>query len=108
MGTCLRCNATKNITGRHLCGNCYRISTNDGTLENYPRKGRKPAALPRRLPRQYLLDQRITQCFRNIYQRCNYPKDKRYSCYGGAGIKCEITLAEVAYLWVRDNASAMK
>jgi len=32
----------------------------------------------------------IAQTYRNIIQRCYYPKDKRYSVYGGAGIKvCE-------------------
>lgn len=32
----------------------------------------------------------VAQTYRNIIQRCYYPKDKRFSVYGGAGIKvCE-------------------
>src|SRR5690349_12442413 len=98
MEICLRCHAEKKLYARYLCAECYRRSAYDGTLSNYPRRQRKPEPAPRRIPRKLHLDPRITNCFNNIRQRCNYPKDKRYSCYGGAGIKCEITLAEVAYL----------
>lgn len=46
-------------------------------------------------------------CWRNIKDRCNNPKNHAYKYYGGRGIKCLITLEEVEFLWQRDNANLM-
>ena len=37
-------------------------------------------------------------------QRCGNPKHPSYARYGGKGIKCLLTKAEIQFLWVRDNA----
>jgi len=43
-----------------------------------------------------------------IKSRCNNPKDTSYKDYGGRGIKCLITEAELKTLWIRDNACVME
>ncbi len=45
---------------------------------------------------------------RNIKQRCEYKKDKKYKYYGGKGIKCLLTLKDLTFLWNRDNAQLLK
>jgi hypothetical protein len=42
-----------------------------------------------------------------IKSRCNNPKDTSYKDYGGRGIQCLITEAELKILWIRDNANTM-
>ena len=44
----------------------------------------------------------------SIKQRCNNPKNKEFKDYGGRGIKCLITEAELKTLWIRDNACVME
>jgi len=40
--------------------------------------------------------------------RCENPKNNRYYHYGARGIKCQITIGDVEYLWKRDGAREMK
>lgn len=42
-----------------------------------------------------------------IKTRCENPKFKQYKDYGGKGVKCLITQAELKELWLRDNAGSM-
>ena len=44
----------------------------------------------------------------HVIDRCNNPKNIRYNCYGGRGIKCEITVEEIKELWFRDKAYLME
>jgi len=46
--------------------------------------------------------------FVGIKQRCTNPNNNRFQDYGGRGIKCLITEAEVKELWFRDKAYLMK
>jgi hypothetical protein len=55
-----------------------------------------------------LIDRRIRHCFFNVESRCQKTWDKKYSYYGGRGIKNELTLEDIIFLWVRDNAKKMK
>jgi len=43
----------------------------------------------------------------NARKRCNYKGHALYRCYGGRGIKCLLTIAEVKSLWERDGAANM-
>ena len=58
--------------------------------------------------RQYRATHPWAGAFNRIKHRCNYPDAYGYERYGGAGIKCLITLPEVKALWVRDKADQMK
>ena len=40
----------------------------------------------------------------HIKQRCDNPNNERYPEYGGRGIQCLITTAELQFLWFRDKA----
>lgn len=51
---------------------------------------------------------RAVQCYSNIRSRCEYPNDKRYQNYGGRGIKANISLKDLCFLWKRDGATNMK
>lgn len=44
----------------------------------------------------------------NIRQRCTNPKRHNYASYGGRGISCLLTVADLKSLWERDNASSLK
>lgn len=44
----------------------------------------------------------------NIKQRCNNPKAIKYKYYGGRGIRCFLTSAQIRYLWHRDKAKLME
>lgn len=48
------------------------------------------------------------QIFIGIKQRCNNPNNYDYKWYGGKGIKCYLTYADIKNLWQRDNASNLK
>lgn len=37
IGTCIKCNQERRISGRGLCGSCYWIARESGTLEEYPK-----------------------------------------------------------------------
>ena len=41
-------------------------------------------------------------------QRCNNPKNKVFKNYGGRGIRCELTLAEIRGLWDKNKAEKLK
>lgn len=41
-------------------------------------------------------------------QRCNNKNHEKYHLYGGRGIQCRLTLAEVYTLYIRDKAGEMK
>lgn len=41
-------------------------------------------------------------------QRCRNPKNRDYDEYGGRGIACEVTLAEMETLWKRDKADKLR
>lgn len=47
-------------------------------------------------------------CWQGARQRCNNPKTPRYHRYGGRGIKMLLSKADVAFMWVRDNAASMR
>lgn len=60
-------------------------------------------------PRIYSDKQRrIRKIHHNIWYRCNYPLTNGYDRYGGAGIRCDITLPELEQLWDRDKAFQME
>ena len=40
-------------------------------------------------------------------RRCGAKAGKWYRLYAGRGIRCEIAIADTAYLWRRDNAAAL-
>ena len=40
--------------------------------------------------------------------RCNNKNNQGYKWYGGKGIKFEMTLKQVRYLWIRDRADTLK
>jgi len=40
--------------------------------------------------------------------RCNQPSHEMHYAYGGRGIRCELTAAQVRSLWERDGAAAMR
>jgi len=44
----------------------------------------------------------------SIKQRCDNSKNQRYECYGGRGIKYQITSNELKEIWFRDKAYLMK
>lgn len=50
----------------------------------------------------------FTAKLNNIRYRCNSEKDRKYKYYGGKGIKCLLTIADLKFLWQRDNADTMK
>lgn len=52
----------------------------------------------------YEKSNRLRKLLHNIRQRCNYPKDKKYSYYGGKGIECFLTVEDLIFLWKRDKA----
>lgn len=45
--------------------------------------------------------------YANARARCKYPTHKTYKYYGGKGIKMLMTLKEVGYIWIRDEAYKM-
>lgn len=45
--------------------------------------------------------------WQNAKQRCSNPKVLRYSRYGGRGIKCLLSKADMIYLWTRDRADLL-
>ena len=49
-----------------------------------------------------------TQTFHLIRARCENPSNPVYDRYGGRGIRCQITKAELLLLWFRDKAYRMK
>ncbi len=53
------------------------------------------------------IDRRIWVCFRNIQARCTWEGDSHYRNYGGKGIRNLLTMEELIYLWIRDNAAKM-
>jgi len=44
----------------------------------------------------------------DIRKRCNNPNSEFYYCYGGRGIRCQITSNELKELWFRDKTYEMK
>ena len=46
--------------------------------------------------------------YNRIRNRCNYKPHTSYKNYGGRGIKCEIGIKELKFLWYRDSAFNMK
>lgn len=50
---------------------------------------------------------KIKMAWYGINHRCNNPKRPAYKYYGAKGIKNEITIAELYYLWIRDHAHLM-
>ncbi len=64
----------------------------------YQRTWRKEANI------KYPLRKRLS----NIKQRCEYPRDKKYKYYGGRGIKCLLSMADLQFLWDRDKAGLME
>lgn len=51
---------------------------------------------------------KIKTTWHGINQRCNNPKRLGYKHYGGKGIKNKITINELYFLWIRDQAHLMK
>lgn len=45
--------------------------------------------------------------WQSVKQRCNNPNHCKYPRYGGRGIKCFLSKADVQFMWIRDNASKM-
>lgn len=43
----------------------------------------------------------------NVWYRCNYPGTHKFKYYGGAGVKCLITLEDIEFLWQRDLANEL-
>lgn len=44
----------------------------------------------------------------NIRQRCNNPRNPKYTYYGGRGIKCTLSKEDIKLLWFRDKAYLLK
>lgn len=44
----------------------------------------------------------------NARRRCEVPTTNKYKYYGGAGIKCLLTVDEIEQLWNRDHAISLK
>ncbi len=45
---------------------------------------------------------------RKARERCNNPRARKYENYGGRGIRCRLTIYQVAKLWFRDNAESLR
>lgn len=43
-----------------------------------------------------------------IRRRCNHPDAHNFKYYGGRGIKCLLTKADLLFLWRRDNAQNLR
>ena len=63
------------------------------------------ALIPQELKK---LDPRLLCCFGNIVQRCEDPRDKKYSYYGGKGVRNFLTIFDLVKLWHRDRAAHMR
>lgn len=44
----------------------------------------------------------------SIRSRCNSPSNVSYKQYGGKGIKCNLTIEDLIFLWKRDKAWLLK
>ena len=108
MKTCKDCGQVKEDTEFYLHkGTGYRESYCFAC--RYQRYHKKPSPQDtRRYKEQYHSTHPwyLTLCA--IRQRCNYEKAENYPWYGGRGIRCFMTLADVKALWERDGASEME
>ena len=57
--------------------------------------------------RYYLNKYPWKRIYYGIVKRCTNPKDKKFKYYGGKGIKCLFSIAEIQELWIRDKAWKM-
>jgi len=44
----------------------------------------------------------------NARKRCNIPNHKDYKYYGAKGIKCEMSIYDIFFIWFRDKAWELK
>ena len=51
---------------------------------------------------------KMNSCLGRVRHRCNSTKAHNYKYYGGRGIKCNLTVGDLVYLWKRDNAHRLK
>lgn len=87
---CLRCGKPSKIRGR--CMRHYNEGYRNGEFVAGRRLQKDPL---KKILRRKLI---------SIEFRCTNPNAKFYNRYGGRGIKNEITLADLYYLWERDKA----
>lgn len=74
--------------------------------ERHPERAKKDnAARRKRLDRREKIV--WARILHGVINRCNYKTTYGWEHYGGKGIKCQITLVEVARLWFRDTAWMM-
>ena len=50
----------------------------------------------------------LNKSLSNISHRCSNPNDKRYVNYGGRGVRNELTIHDLAFLWLRDKADLLR
>lgn len=55
----------------------------------------------------FYVPKKITRLYANIKSRCNNSNDKKFKYYGGKGIKSNLTISDLRFLWDRDNAKDM-
>lgn len=61
----------------------------------------------RQINKEYIERNPWTRSLSNARQWCENPKDPSYKWYGGRGIKCFLSYADVRSLWQKHNASNM-
>ena len=58
--------------------------------------------------KRYLgLNRHLYDRLKGIKRRCRNPRDKKFKFYGGRGIQCLLTMADLAVMWDRDAAFLM-
>ncbi len=109
LGTCFVDGCKSHATVKELCASHYNLRRRYGSFEKPPKSPgpwHVSIADDTYLMRRKI-DRRIWVCFRNIQARCTWEGDSHYRNYGGKGIRNLLTMEELIYLWIRDNAAKM-
>lgn len=75
-----------------MCNSCYQKARSAGAISIYKKDE---------------LTSKLKRFLRNIDVRCNYSKSIKYKWYGGRGIRNNLTLDDLLFLWKRDEGDKL-
>lgn len=95
---CKRCNINLDISFFYVC----KSGVNKGKIRSYCKSCTTNAAM------SYMKAHPWMSSLQHIRDRCRNTRHHNYHRYGGRGIKNLLSVTDIKFLWMRDDADSMK